>query len=55
MIRRLDKFWINQDVKYHFMGDLTGTGDRSEYEKVCETVSYSVLYTDKDVFYTCVR
>jgi len=26
---RLDRFWINQDVKYDFTADLTGTGDRS--------------------------
>jgi len=28
---RLDRFWMNQDVKYDFTADLTGTGDRSEY------------------------
>ena len=22
---RLDRFWVNQDVKYYFMADLTGT------------------------------
>jgi len=33
----LDRFWINQDVKYDFTADLTGIGDRSEYEKICET------------------
>jgi len=26
---RLDRFWMDQDVKYDFMADLTGTGDRS--------------------------
>jgi len=26
---RLDRFWMNQDVKYDFTADLTGTGDRS--------------------------
>ena len=26
---RLDRFWMNQDVKYYFTADLTGTGDRS--------------------------
>ena len=48
---------INQDIKYNFMADLTGTGDRSEYEKICETVFYIVYYvdTDEEVFYTCVR
>ena len=25
----LDRFWMNQDVKYDFTADLTGTGDRS--------------------------
>ena len=25
--------WMNQDVEYDFTADLTGTGDRSEYEK----------------------
>ena len=29
---RLDRFWANQDVKYDFTADLTGTGDRSVYE-----------------------
>jgi len=33
---RLDRFWANQDVKYDFTADLTGTGDRSVY-KVCDT------------------
>jgi len=33
---RLDRFWVNQDVKYDFTADLTGTGDRSVYE-ICET------------------
>jgi len=33
---RLDIFWANQDVKYDFTADLTGTGDRSVYE-VCDT------------------
>jgi len=32
----LDRFWANQDVKYDFTADLTGTGDRSVYE-VCDT------------------
>jgi len=26
---RLDRFWMNHDVKYDFTADLTGTGDRS--------------------------
>jgi len=26
---RLDRFWMDQDVKYDFTTDLTGTGDRS--------------------------
>jgi len=26
---RLDRFWMDQDVKYDFTADLTGTGDRS--------------------------
>ena len=25
----LDKFWMNQDVKFDFTADLTGIGDRS--------------------------
>jgi len=29
---RLDRFWANQDVKYDFTADLTGTEDRSVYE-----------------------
>ena len=33
---RPDGFWMNQDVKYDFTADLTGTGNRSEYEKICE-------------------
>ena len=27
---RLDKFWVNQGVKYDFTADLTGTRGRSE-------------------------
>ena len=30
---RLDKFRANQDVRYDFTADLTGTGDRSVNEK----------------------
>ena len=26
---RLDRFWTDQDVKFDFTADLTGTGDRS--------------------------
>jgi len=31
---RLDRFWMNQDVKYDYdsTADLTGTGDRSVNE-----------------------
>ena len=29
---RLDKFWMQQDVLYDFMADLTGIGDRSVRE-----------------------
>ena len=30
---RLDKFWMYQDIKYYdFTAELTGTGDRSEYD-----------------------
>jgi len=29
---RLDKFWMHQEVKYDFMVDLTGIGDRSVHE-----------------------
>ena len=29
---RLDKFWMYQDIKYDFTAELTGTGDRSEYD-----------------------
>jgi len=29
---RLDNFWMFQDVKYDYIADLTGTGDRSEYD-----------------------
>jgi len=29
---RLHKFWMFQDVKYDYTADLTGTGDRSEFE-----------------------
>ena len=28
----LDKFWMYQDIKYDFTAELTGTGDRSEYD-----------------------
>jgi len=27
---RLDKFWKHQSVKFDFIADLTGTGNRSE-------------------------
>jgi len=27
---RLDKIWLHQAVKFDFMADLTGTGNRSE-------------------------
>ena len=33
--RRLDKFWMHQDVTYDFRADLTGIGDRSVHE-ICE-------------------
>ena len=29
---RLDKFWTFQDVKYDYTVDLTGFGDRSEFD-----------------------
>ena len=29
---RLDTFWTFQDVKYDYTVDLTGTGDRSEFD-----------------------
>ena len=29
---RLDKFWMYHDIKYDFTAELTGTGDRSEYD-----------------------
>jgi len=29
---RLHNFWMFQDVKYDYTVDLTGTGDRSEYD-----------------------
>jgi len=32
----LDRFWMNQDVKYDFMAALTETGDRS-VNKITET------------------
>jgi len=28
----LDNFWMFQDVEYDHTDDLTGTGDRSEYD-----------------------
>jgi len=34
---RLNRFWMNQDVKYDSTADLFGTADRSDYEKICET------------------
>jgi len=36
-------FWANQDVKYDFTADLTGIGDRSEYE-ICEVQFVLTLY-----------
>ena len=29
---RPDKFWVHQVVKYDFMADLTGIGDRSVHD-----------------------
>ena len=29
---RLDKFWMYQDIKYDFTAELSGTGNRSEYD-----------------------
>ena len=29
---RLDKFWTFQDIKYDYTVDLTGSGDRSEFD-----------------------
>ena len=29
------RFWANEDVKYDFMANLTGIGDKSVYE-ICE-------------------
>jgi len=29
---RLDNFWMSQDVKYDYIVNLAGTGDRSEYD-----------------------
>ena len=29
---RVDKFWMYQNIKYDFTGELTGTEDRSEYD-----------------------
>ena len=29
---RLDNFWKLQDVKFDYIADLTGTGDRSEFD-----------------------
>jgi len=48
---------MNQDVKCDFTEDLTGTGDRSEYDKNVKHSFYIVCYIDmdKEVFYTCVR
>ena len=41
---RLDNFWMSQDVKYNYIVNLAGTGDRSEYDiesflKSCNSVS----------------
>jgi len=54
---RLDSVWINQDVKYDLMAVLTGTGNRSKYEKYVKHSFYIVCYVDtgKEVFYNCVR
>jgi len=54
---RLNRFWMNQDVKYDLTADLTGTGDRSEYEKYVKHRFYIVCHvdTDKEEFYICIR
>ena len=56
-VTNVNLFFINQGVKYDFKADLTGTGDRSEYEKYVKHSFYIVYHidTDKEVFYTCVR
>jgi len=48
---------MNQDVKYDLTADLTGTGDRSEYEKYVKHRFYIVCHvdTDKEEFYICIR
>jgi len=53
---RLDNILVHPEPKYDFTADLTGTGDRSEYEKNVKHRFYIVCYvdTDKEVFYTCV-
>jgi len=29
---RLNKFWLHRDVKYDFLADLTGSGNKSVHE-----------------------
>jgi len=39
---RLDRFWMDQDVKYNFTAGRTGTGDRSEDKKYMKHSFYIV-------------
>jgi len=44
---------MNQDFKYDFTADLTGTGDRSEYEKYVKQYlcSVSCRYGQREVLH----
>ena len=36
---RLDRFWMDQDVKYDFTADLTGTGDITSLDRSVNVIS----------------
>jgi len=45
----ISRFWANQDVKYTFTADLTGTGDRSVYRLYDTVLYFVVLYMETEV------
>jgi len=50
---RLDKFWSNHDVLYHFKAPFLGTGSRSYSQSDC--IVYSVTYIDVGIEATSLR
>ena len=51
---RLDKFWVNQDVRYDWTANLTGTGNRSDYPSE-SLYRVGFIGTDIEAFKACIR